>query len=107
MENVSSNGQKSPEITWDISGQEKTFPAKLPPPPPPPPPPRFWEIPVTAPSMNVGSDNLKPVSSAAEQVQHGAIENPKPKLKALHWDKVRASSDRAMVWDQIKPSSFQ
>ncbi|KAJ6371692.1 hypothetical protein OIU77_002082 [Salix suchowensis] len=31
----------------------------------------------------------------------------KPKLKPLHWDKVRASSDRAMVWDQIKSSSFQ
>ncbi|PIA25193.1 hypothetical protein AQUCO_12300024v1 [Aquilegia coerulea] len=31
----------------------------------------------------------------------------KPKLKPLHWDKVRASSDRAMVWDQLKSSSFQ
>ncbi|VAH82795.1 unnamed protein product [Triticum turgidum subsp. durum] len=27
---------------------------------------------------------------------------PRPKLKPLHWDKVRASSDRAMVWDQLK-----
>lgn len=34
-------------------------------------------------------------------------ENSKPKLKALHWDKVRASSDRAMAWDHIKSSSFQ
>jgi hypothetical protein len=32
---------------------------------------------------------------------------PRPKLKPLHWDKVRASSDRAMVWDQLKSSSFQ
>ncbi|XP_078163941.1 formin-like protein 8 [Carex rostrata] len=31
----------------------------------------------------------------------------KPKLKPLHWDKVKASSDRAMVWDQLKSSSFQ
>ncbi|XP_043709546.1 formin-like protein 6 [Telopea speciosissima] len=30
----------------------------------------------------------------------------KPKLKPLHWDKVRATSDRAMVWDQMKSSSF-
>jgi hypothetical protein len=30
-----------------------------------------------------------------------------PKLKPLHWDKVRATSDRAMVWDQLKSSSFQ
>ncbi|CAA0820663.1 Formin-like protein 1 [Striga hermonthica] len=31
----------------------------------------------------------------------------KPKLKPLHWDKVRASSDREMVWDQFKSSSFK
>jgi Formin Homology 2 Domain len=31
----------------------------------------------------------------------------KPKLKPLHWDKVKASSDRAMVWDQLNSSSFQ
>ncbi|KAL6506301.1 hypothetical protein OROGR_024482 [Orobanche gracilis] len=32
---------------------------------------------------------------------------PKPKLKPLHWDKVRACSDRDMVWDQLKCSSFK
>ncbi|KAJ9565159.1 hypothetical protein OSB04_001125 [Centaurea solstitialis] len=31
----------------------------------------------------------------------------KPKLKPLHWDKVRASSDREMVWDHLKSSSFK
>ncbi|VVB03288.1 unnamed protein product [Arabis nemorensis] len=34
-------------------------------------------------------------------------ETLKPKLKPLHWDKVRASSSRVMVWDQIKSNSFQ
>ncbi|KAJ3673975.1 hypothetical protein LUZ60_005967 [Juncus effusus] len=34
-------------------------------------------------------------------------EEEKPRLKPLHWDKVRASSDRATVWDQLKSSSFQ
>lgn len=34
-------------------------------------------------------------------------ETPKPKLKPLHWDKVRASSDREMVWDQLRCSSFE
>ncbi|MCD7460350.1 Formin-like protein 1 [Datura stramonium] len=34
-------------------------------------------------------------------------ETPKAKLKTLHWDKVRASSDREMVWDQLKSSSFK
>jgi hypothetical protein len=32
---------------------------------------------------------------------------PRPKLKPLHWDKVQASSDRVMVWDQLKSGSFQ
>uniref|UniRef100_A0A803MFN8 Formin-like protein n=1 Tax=Chenopodium quinoa TaxID=63459 RepID=A0A803MFN8_CHEQI len=32
---------------------------------------------------------------------------PRPKLKPLHWDKVRASSDREMVWDQMRSSSFK
>ncbi|KAK6940402.1 Formin, FH2 domain [Dillenia turbinata] len=31
----------------------------------------------------------------------------KPKLKPLHWDKVRASSDREMVWDHLRSSSFK
>ncbi|KAG6395918.1 hypothetical protein SASPL_142051 [Salvia splendens] len=31
----------------------------------------------------------------------------KPKLKPLHWDKVRATSDRVTVWDQLNSSSFQ
>lgn len=39
----------------------------------------------------------------AEEIE----ETLKPKLKALHWDKVRATSDREMVWDQLKSSSFK
>ncbi|CAA6657520.1 unnamed protein product [Spirodela intermedia] len=31
----------------------------------------------------------------------------KPSLKSLHWDKVRTTSDRAMIWDKLKSSSFQ
>ncbi|XP_045833067.1 formin-like protein 2 [Trifolium pratense] len=65
--------------------------SKLPPPAPPPLPPRFWETPVVA-SQDVNVENE---------------ESSKPKLKALHWDKVKASSDRAMVWDHLRPSSFQ
>ncbi|KAJ0239820.1 Formin-like protein 2 [Hirschfeldia incana] len=60
------------------------------PPPPPPPPPQFCEVPaITSPSPPYDPEMLK------------------PKLKPLHWDKVRASSSRAMVWDQIKSNSFQ
>nr|GEY75595.1 formin-like protein 6 [Tanacetum cinerariifolium] len=47
-----------------------------------------------------------------EEVNDNGVEGDdadwsKPKLKPLHWDKVRASSDRATVWDQLKSSSFQ
>lgn len=42
-----------------------------------------------------------------ERTDSGENEEGKPRLKPLHWDKVRATSDRATVWDQLKSSSFQ
>lgn len=42
-----------------------------------------------------------------ERTDSEEIEEGKPRLKPLHWDKVRATSDRATVWDQLKSSSFQ
>jgi hypothetical protein len=47
------------------------------------------------------------LSESAEQGSKSEETTPRPKLKPLHWDKVRASSDRVMVWDQLKSSSFQ
>jgi hypothetical protein len=44
---------------------------------------------------------------SADQGNKSEETTPRPKLKPLHWDKVRASSDRVMVWDQLKSSSFQ
>lgn len=100
------------------------------PPPPPPPPPSFptWARrnntkaasrppPLTPPSnpFVIPSENL-PKKTSPEETQketfsdandEPAEETPKPKLKALHWDKVRASSDREMVWDQLRSSSFK
>ncbi|KAK1592972.1 hypothetical protein Q3G72_033637 [Acer saccharum] len=94
-----------------------------PPPPPPPPPPRFWEEPgvakpssgipiLLAPSRSVVVQNLGPGFGNEQLMKNESVEKSevtalKPKLKPLHWDKVRASSDRAMVWDQLKSSSFQ
>ncbi|XP_044470668.1 formin-like protein 6 [Mangifera indica] len=46
-------------------------------------------------------------ASTAERTEGDSTDAAKPKLKALHWDKVRATSDRATVWDQLKSSSFQ
>ncbi|XP_010524188.1 PREDICTED: formin-like protein 2 [Tarenaya hassleriana] len=94
-------------------------------PPPPPPPPQFLEISACSritpardmsagPTMSV-SVSSPPVNPGNGDEELGEKEDDsekkedtlKPKLKPLHWDKVRASSNRAMVWDQIKSSSFQ
>ncbi|KAL0435206.1 UNVERIFIED_CONTAM: Formin-like protein 1 [Sesamum radiatum] len=49
----------------------------------------------------------KETEHSSEDVERNEETTPKPKLKPLHWDKVRASSDREMVWDQLKCSSFK
>jgi hypothetical protein len=67
----------------------------------PPEGPRIaMPMPITA-STTV--DNNASTSARAGEEATGGL----PKLKPLHWDKVRATSDRAMVWDQLKSSSFQ
>ncbi|KAL2238472.1 UNVERIFIED_CONTAM: Formin-like protein 1 [Sesamum indicum] len=50
---------------------------------------------------------IKETEHSSEGVERNEEATPKPKLKPLHWDKVRASSDREMVWDQLKCSSFK
>ncbi|XP_057415938.1 formin-like protein 6 [Lotus japonicus] len=97
-----------------------------PPPPPPPPPPaarKVWSPAITtmhsssvskqqqssssiegdASSNGVSSVSVSKPSEEGESMMEGG----KPKLKALHWDKVRATSNRATVWNQLKSSSFQ
>ncbi|KAK4349338.1 hypothetical protein RND71_032093 [Anisodus tanguticus] len=87
------------------------------PPPPPPPRPRFWESSTVlkprvvvengGPSKTVKFQSANGICESWEGVEKRNEESMKPKLKPLHWDKVRASSDREMVWDQLKSSSFQ
>ncbi|KAE8721991.1 Formin-like protein 1 [Hibiscus syriacus] len=120
----SSSDTDSPDRGSNFSGLEKESPSKvalkkLPPPPPPLPPSRLWEVPVTVSSVPETNSRGPPVLVAPSRSMavnkplkkneglEKSEETPKPKLKPLHWDKVRASSDRAMVWDQIKASSFQ
>ncbi|XVF81334.1 hypothetical protein PTKIN_Ptkin15bG0147600 [Pterospermum kingtungense] len=115
------------------SAQQISKPIVIPPPPPPPPAQpkqrRLWEKPISTvsfaqqisrppplmpPSMPFMTQNPikaspvelsgKPESEALEEVEEEAS---KPKLKPLHWDKVRASSDREMVWDHLRSSSFK
>ncbi|KAF3773146.1 Formin-like protein 1 [Nymphaea thermarum] len=125
--NQSLSGQPAPP-------KQTIFPMKLPPPPPPPPPkgslcqfsvpplppsrPIFRPPPLITPKRN--SQYMKSESSPEAKSQgklispknneppaENSLDNPRPKLKPLHWDKVWASSDRVMVWDQLKSSSFQ
>ncbi|KAF7825913.1 formin-like protein 1 [Senna tora] len=117
-----------PVLSTPIVPPCQISPPPVPPPPPPPPPepqrPRKqWEIP--APSVPIGQPVSRPPElippsrpfvlqnptmkvSPVESQNTGVIEETtKPKLKPLHWDKVRASSDREMVWDQLRSSSFK
>ncbi|KAJ1377300.1 Formin, FH2 domain [Sesbania bispinosa] len=56
----------------------------------------------------VSNEEAASVNSVSKGSEEGdEMDGGKPKLKALHWDKVRATSDRATVWDQLKSSSFQ
>ncbi|KAG5092755.1 hypothetical protein JHK82_051533 [Glycine max] len=100
---------------WEIPGSA---------PPPPPPLPwqrKQWGVPSPAmrPSTPVSRppELVPPSRSFVLQNQGTNVELPaslgeieeisKPKLKPLHWDKVRTTSDREMVWDQMKSSSFK
>lgn len=119
VSDVSMGKMESSVISEDVPIPKKFVPKKLPPPPPPVPPPRFWERPRAVQDPVKGPPVLaepsRPVVFQDPEAGHvqtngifgGNEDNPRPKLKPLHWDKVRASSDRAMVWDQLKSSSFQ
>ncbi|RWW29901.1 hypothetical protein GW17_00005548 [Ensete ventricosum] len=89
--------------------------APPPPPLPPPPPTRHWDSqvreslarkPPIAPPKQIGTKTPPALVNPTHGVEKNK-EAPRPKLKPLHWDKVQASSNRAMVWDQLKSSSFR
>jgi len=118
------------------SGSVLAPPAPTPPPPPPPPPPvprqrKQWDMPVPSPVTPVGQQVSRPPAltppsrpfvlqtpntmvspvelppGSSQNFEESSDETSKPKLKPLHWDKVRASSDREMVWDHLRSSSFK
>ncbi|CAF1938560.1 unnamed protein product [Brassica napus] len=76
----------------------------LPPPPPPQPPPLSQQqqpqVMNKAPPPPLSLD-------FTQRTPLGKDGAPLPKLKPLHWDKVRATPDRTMVWDKIRTSSFE
>ncbi|KAK6145177.1 hypothetical protein DH2020_021997 [Rehmannia glutinosa] len=63
--------------------------------------------PMELPSNDFEMVRNKETEYSSEDVEQNGDSTSKPKLKPLHWDKVRASSDREMVWDQFKCSSFK
>ncbi|GAB4841535.1 hypothetical protein Ancab_022250 [Ancistrocladus abbreviatus] len=112
--NESSN-KPSPSRTGNVR-------APPPPPPPPPAPPlvRRSVSPVNPspiskptavtvpPSKPMELEQTTMATSSTEETTGGSEDiTPKPKLKPLHWDKVRANSDREMVWDHLRSSSFK
>ncbi|KAL2330126.1 hypothetical protein Fmac_017707 [Flemingia macrophylla] len=93
---------------WEIPG----------PAPPPPPLPlsrqrKQWGAPMAPAEPSAGPPELMPPSrpfvlqNQSTNVLGEIEETSKPKLKPLHWDKVRTTSDREMVWDHMKSSSFK
>ncbi|KAJ0898739.1 putative formin, FH2 domain-containing protein [Helianthus annuus] len=94
-----------------------TAPPPSRPPPPPPLPPHVFTV--KSPEIGLSKDSFESSprlsnssndqSFPPESQEHVETneKTAKPKLKPLHWDKVRASSDREMVWDHLKSSSFK
>lgn len=131
---ISSPSSSSPTLS-DASSDHmvkssKCVPVSVAPPPPPPPPPPVppalhSESPRTPSTKIAQQASMPPVLVAPSrplktpalispvelpQSKEGLEmneETPKLKLKPLHWDKVRASSDREMVWDHLRSSSFK
>lgn len=72
-------------------------------PPPPPPPPLRPQQPQV-----INKTPPPPLSlDFSQRTPLGKDGAPLPKLKPLHWDKVRATPDRTMVWDKLRTSSFE
>lgn len=137
ISNVSDQGAKPPVKINSSVQQYPTATPPPPPIPPPPPPTqsKIWETPRTQiPSAkHPAVENLRLISPielpsngsktvqknenkespnkknehSNEAVDQNEETPPKPRLKTLHWDKVRASSDREMVWDHLQSSSFK
>lgn len=77
----------------------------IPKPPPPPRPPN-----AASSSRNgcySGQAPPLPPRQPPQSMPIGKDGTPLPKLKPLHWDKVRAAPDGSMVWDKIRSSSFE
>ncbi|XP_073318034.1 formin-like protein 1 [Primulina huaijiensis] len=134
ISNVSDQDTKPP-VKINSSVPQCPTPPPRPPPIPPPTHSKIWETPrkQTPSAKHPAVENLRLISPielpsndsktvqknenkespnkknehSNEAVDQNEETPPKPRLKTLHWDKVRACSDREMVWDHIQSSSFK
>ncbi|KAH7522858.1 hypothetical protein JRO89_XSUnG0094500 [Xanthoceras sorbifolium] len=102
ISDLSSGSNQTPQTDL-VSSQKSSQPPQAPPgiPPPPCPPPFFSK------NNNSIKGPPPPPSLLPQYTQLGKDGAPLPKLKPLHWDKVRAAPDRCMVWDKLRSSSFE
>ena len=90
--------------------QRDLQPSSHKPPNPPPPPGAIPPPPCPPPFISRNSNPLKtppPPSQLSHFIPLGKDGAPLPKLKPLHWDKVRAAPNRSTVWDKMRSSSFE
>ncbi|XP_010464070.1 PREDICTED: formin-like protein 11 [Camelina sativa] len=92
-----------PSLPINVPNTQEDGSKSLPRPPPPPPLP-------TQQLQVAGMNKTPPPPLSLDFTERrplGKDGAPLPKLKPLHWDKVRATPDRTMVWDKIRTSSFE
>ncbi|XP_059648490.1 formin-like protein 11 [Cornus florida] len=103
----------SPRNSDSSSGSNQTPKSDMPPSPPNPPKPLVGipPPPCPPPFLKRNGNPLKgpppPPSQFPRYTPLGKDGAPLPKLKPLHWDKVRAAPNRSTVWDKMRSSSFE
>ncbi|KAJ4838372.1 hypothetical protein Tsubulata_040746 [Turnera subulata] len=94
-----SNATPENDVASSTPKSPKQAPSGIPPPPCPPP---FLKG-----NGNSAKGPPPPPSLLPQHTPLGKDGVPLPKLKPLHWDKVRAAPDQSMVWDKIRSNSFE
>lgn len=127
MPTISNVSDQDAEPPVEVNSSAQQYPTVIPPPPPIPPPTQSKNRTKTPAVENLrlispvelhsnGSETLQKKENKETPDKKNEHSNeafdpneetpPKPRLKPLHWDKVRASSNREMVWDHLQSSSF-
>ncbi|KAL6598618.1 hypothetical protein ACP70R_046317 [Stipagrostis hirtigluma subsp. patula] len=100
---VSSVSTESSRVSAEGQNFQPPSAVSVPKSPPPPPPPN--KPPPSLKGQNFVQPPLPPPLPL--QIQVGKDGLPLPRLKPLHWDKVRAAPNRSMVWNDIHSNSFE